>query len=943
MNKDRSAGTCGTDTGSGDVTAIRRFAGPPIRPWGWAVAFCLCLAATAWGSGPLEEGLPVRQVRIVGNESIPTQFLKPLVAVQEGKPLKAQAVRATLQRFFATGAFRDVVAEAQRQPGGWVVTFRCLEKIRVGVVRISGNRSLSRAQILEALGLERHSEFVPDRVDLYRDRVRERYLNEGFYRVEVDLKVTPYADGARVRIALDIRENEPARVAAFRLLGEAGTFARVLEGFRSAWLGKVYRKEAFQRELQDLQASLRQQGYWDAVLGPARVSYDRQANRVEIRLPVHAGPRYRVRFQGHAVLEEERLLETLKGLWEEGYTEDLPGTAAAYLERLYREQGYFFVRVRPEVVRRAGEVVLRFRIREGPRLRLTRIRFLGNRHVPDKELRARLRLREAGWGSPGVYLEEHLEDDVETLKSYYRTLGFLRVRIRRPRVVFHLDRTRVEVTFPIEEGERTWIRRVRVSGTTRFTEEEILSRLGVRPDRPYNELEADEDVYRILGLYAQQGYIRADVQLIRIFWDQGRSVELHYAVTEGEPVRIGAVVLRGNTRTRPWVILRELLFRPGDPYDYEAILMSRRRVARLGFFSEVRLEPLDLEARGPVRDLLLEVKEGKAGSLGISLGYGDYERQRGSLEISHQNLWGTGRRISARVQASTVEERYVLSYTEPWILELPVDLQTRALLERTERINLQTREPFYRIRRMAVASGVEKALTDTLRVSLLYQYEDTRILEIRPGAVLAPEDQGRTGVSSITPSLFVDTRDHPFDPTSGSFHGATLKLATRVLASEVDFYKLTLQSSWFFPLGRRAVVALSARGGIGHSSGASPDLPIFDRYFLGGRTTVRGYDQDTVGPKGADGTPTGGNVMLLGNAELRVRLGGGFGGVVFVDAGNVWRLLSQVRLRDLKVTAGLGLRYNTPVGPLRLDFGYKLKREPGESAGEWHFTLGHPF
>jgi outer membrane protein insertion porin family len=201
-------------------------------------------------------------------------------------------------------------------------------------------------------------------------------------------------------------------------------------------------------------------------------------------------------------------------------------------------------------------------------------------------------------------------------------------------------------------------------------------------------------------------------------------------------------------------------------------------------------------------------------------------------------------------------------------------------------------------------------------------------------------------ISSLSPAVVWDLRNDPFNPTSGSVHGATLKQAAKLLGSEADFSKVTVQTSWFFPLGEHSVLALSGRGGMAWPQRDTVEVPINERFYMGGGTTVRGYLQDSIGPPTVAATsgkvPTGGSSMVQLNAEARMNAAGGNGIVLFVDAGNVW-VDQQIRFDELRSSYGAGLRYATPVGPLRLDYGQKIHRLPGESPGELHFNIGHAF
>jgi outer membrane protein insertion porin family len=217
------------------------------------------------------------------------------------------------------------------------------------------------------------------------------------------------------------------------------------------------------------------------------------------------------------------------------------------------------------------------------------------------------------------------------------------------------------------------------------------------------------------------------------------------------------------------------------------------------------------------------------------------------------------------------------------------------------------------------------------------------IFDVTPGAVLSPEDQGSAIISAIRGLFVLDFRDDPFNPKRGSFNSGSVEYASTFLGSEVDYYKVAGQSSWYFPVFRRNTFVVSGRGGIVRPLRDTQEVPIQKRFFLGGRTTVRGFDEDSLGPRAADGSFTGGDYMVNGNAELRVPLKFGFIVAVFLDAGSVWFHGDPENDFDLRESAGLGLRYVTPIGPISLDYGWKLDRREGESSSEWHFSIGAVF
>ncbi|RPI37511.1 MAG: outer membrane protein assembly factor, partial [Nitrospiraceae bacterium] len=305
--------------------------------------------------------------------------------------------------------------------------------------------------------------------------------------------------------------------------------------------------------------------------------------------------------------------------------------------------------------------------------------------------------------------------------------------------------------------------------------------------------------------------------------------------------------------------------------------------------------------------------------------------------------WGLNRTGILRTELSSLEKRFLLQYHEPWFLNRRLPFRAFFLYDDREEISVPERETRYRSERYAISAGVEKQLSDSIKADLYYEFSLVRTTDVQPDVILSREDVGTLAISSLKPSLAYDTRDNPFNPSKGVLAGISMKITSPLLLSESHFVKLTLSGSTYNKIHQRVVLAVSAKTGLAFGYGGTGELPLVERFFLGGRSSVRGYEQDTLGPKGADGNPTGGNAFLMGNIELRTFVGRGVSLVPFFDVGNVWIKIKDMDPSELKYTTGVGLRYDTPVGPLRVDYGIKLNRERGESSGEIHFSIGHAF
>jgi outer membrane protein insertion porin family len=533
-----------------------------------------------------------------------------------------------------------------------------------------------------------------------------------------------------------------------------------------------------------------------------------------------------------------------------------------------------------------------------------------------------------------------VERDKDSLKEFYGALGYLDTSVRDIEVKIDKEMHTAQIVVDVDEGKRTEIGSVDITGTSPETKTKLAALAGLKQGDPYNEVDVSDARFRILNFYTNSGYVNVDVTVVRSVDNYKASVVFNVVV--GGEKFFGKTVIIGNSKTKYRVFERELLYKEGQPYSFRLLSEERQRLYKLGLFTDVQVETIDGE--DSKKDVLLRVTEGNAGSVDFGFGYADYEKFRGFVGVSYNNLWGMNREGLLRLEVSSLQNRAILQYNEPWFFGKRLPFRTFFLYENKEELDPSTKEILYKLRRFAITSGVEKKLSDTMKTEFYYEFSFVNTTDVKPDVILTKEDTGTLAISGIRPAIIYDTRDNPIDPKKGILAGISMKLAAFFFLSEVDFIKTEVYGSTFHKLSKRITLALSARGGIAYGFGDTEQLPLVERFFLGGRSTVRGYVQDGLGPKGADGTtPTGGSAFLMGNVEFRTDIGKGFGLVPFFDMGNVWLSANDINPMQLKFTTGLGLRYNTPVGPLRVDYGLKLSRQTGESVGEIHFSVGHAF
>ncbi len=881
-----------------------------------------------------------------------------LVEIKKGGPLSPRLVRDSVKLLYLKGLFKNIIAEGRDTPQGTVVTFRLIPKMRISGVEIRGNKELSGKKIISRMTLKEDDFVEPLKLRATRSAVLKFYRNEGFPDAAalIKIKETSPLTGDLI---VQVEEGKPTIISAVGFNGVLAMPEKKLDEIASK-AGIKKGERLVKGKLDD--AVTRLTDYYvkkDYVKADVEQKLAVSPGAAAVFFKINAGPKLEVGFKGNRTLSKKELKKILT-FWEDrDVSEDSVSENLDKLQGYYKKEGFYFVQVKStmEETAKPPMVNVTFSITEGPRTALEHVYLKGNKTVKTGLIRKVMALQGSGLIIKERITDEAVKQDAERIKTLYESKGFLKARIEPEPIRFYDRDKKADVTFDIIEGPITYVLSRNIIDGGGVPKKKIEAAISQKLGEPFNPQLIKDDESGVISLFSKAGYIRATIDTKREFIDGGHGVILSYIISQGTPVKIGRIILRGNMATRDRTILREMLVNTGEPFDYEKILMSQQRLYRLGFFSQVRIKPVAPEEAGVSKDLLVSVRERDAGRVEFGAGYGDWDKLRGFAQVGYINLFGLGHSISLRGDASFKETKAVATYKWPWFMGL--DLKYRTSL-----IYLDADKPNYHIRDLIGITGFDKTFGKHVTTSLNYQYEKIKFGDIRAGAALAPEDKNKSNLASITPSVILDFRDNPFNPTKGSVHALILKYASTVFGSTVNMFKATAQTSWYYPLYNGIIGAFSARGGIESSLGGKLEIPISERFFLGGASSLRGYSYQSVAPLNRFGNPVGGDSMAIFNAEIRFPLPYNFGLVTFLDAGNAWLLNKNVSAvgpirgdlitgagsgftntgaNGLRYGAGLGIRYETPVGPLRLDYGFKLNRRPGESMGELHFTLGQAF
>lgn len=645
-----------------------------------------------------------------------------------------------------------------------------------------------------------------------------------------------------------------------------------------------------------------------------------------------------VRFSGNKKLKDDKLSELAKIKVPDLYDPKIVNQALTAMRRAYREEGYHAAQIEVDVaISLTNEATITFDIKEGKKIRVERITFSGNTVFTEKQLRKFMETRKRWFLSwltqRGTYNQDMLQNDLELIAEEYFNVGYVQVRVKEPELTFSEDLRSLTIHVEIEEGDQYRVGDVDIQGDLLLEKDVLLEKVKTRSGEVFSRARLRQDLLTLNDLYADSGYAYVNVSPLTHLDNQNLLVHLVFDVEQGVQVSIDRINIRGNAKTRDKVIRREMRLVEGELYSATQIKESRRRINNLGFFDEVNLST----ARGDEEDLMnieVDVKERPTGTFSIGAGYSSVDGIIGQASLQQDNFLGRGMRLDLSAAVGGSSATYRFGVTEPYFLDK--DLTLGFDLYRTIREWTSFDE-----KRTGGNLKLGVPIRNNLRAFFIYRYEEKEIYNVAETASLFVREQaGQATLSSITASLQRDTTDYRLDPTRGAMSEASVEFAG--LGGDQRYFKYILDHRHYFPF--KWDTYFSVHGQIGYVRGwGGKDVPIEERFFLGGINSLRGFKSRRVGPREEEDY-IGGEKSAYANFEYIFPLikDAGLKGVVFFDVGNAWRSNEQY-FSDVRYNTGAGIRWFSPLGPLRLEWGYNLDPRDDEEKTEWQFSIGRFF
>jgi outer membrane protein insertion porin family len=915
-------------------------------------------------TGPYE-GKQINTIQFVPvRQPLEPAELNEILPMKMKTAFRMAEVRSSIERLFATGRYADIQVDADLLPNNEVrVRFFTKNSWFVGRVSVDSDiaDNPNPGQLVNATGLQLGRPFREEDVEQAEVRIKQLLENNGLYEARVQTE-REYDDTAQqIHLRFDIATGARARFMRPEVTGDLKLPPQeIVDAARwKRWLIGTWRPVTQTRVLNGLERIRNRYEDENRLLAKVQLEslkYDSDTQRAQPVVRVDAGPKVELRAIG-ADISESKLRRYVPIYEEDTVDQDLLVEGRRNLRDYLQSEGYFEAEVEFKQQRVVNDrAVIDFIINLGERHRLVSVQIAGNRYFDTETIRERMFMTPSSLIQfrYGRYSESLRRRDEEAIANLYRSNGFRDVAVTSTVVDdYENQQGDVAVFVKIEEGEQWFVESLEIEGVQQLPKEEALARVTSTEGQPFSEFSVAVDRDAILNYYFSMGFTDVFFTWTSRPAAAPNRVHLIYSINEGQRQFVREVLVSGLETTQENLVYRNLLLNPGDPLSPISLTETQRRLYDLGVFAKVEMAVQNPEGETSRKYVLYQMEEARkysiTGGLGAEIarigGAGaDLDSPnnqpgfspRVSLDFTRYNFRGLGHSLSFRSRVSSIQKRALASYSAPRIS----NVEGRSLVFTTLYEDSRDVRTFSAIRRevsVQLAERLSKPTTALFR----YAFRNVSTSDLRINPLLVPLLSQPVRIGIVSGNLIQDRRDDPVEPTRGVFNTLDVGVATQYLGSQRDFLRALARNSTYHQIGRRYVLARALSVGAlrpfrfdAFSSDSTQAVPFAERFFGGGGTSHRGFPENQAGPRDlTTGFPLGGNALLFHNTELRFPLlGDNIGGVVFHDAGNVYSSLGDIsfslRQRDqtdfnyLVQAAGLGVRYRTPIGPVRVDLSY---------------------
>jgi len=897
------------------------------------VAFILTISGANL-SFTQESSSTVSKVSLQVEGQTDEEDIQELIPVRQGEPFSLVRITESIRQLYKTGLFSDI--QIQREGEQDIhLTYRLIRRFFTRKIYFLGDKDLSRKKLRDAItSVREDSPYSEGKLSNAVDELNDFLRREGYFYPEIKASISEDLQTSSVDIFFELSSIQRFVVKDITFSEQFIFPESELRKEMKTKVGRRYIPLVLEEDIERLKSIYNRRDYNRAEINIEKIDYNEKD--VFIKIEIIPNEQLKIVVTGAKVP-----LTLLEPIWEERIFEEWGlSEGEAKIVNYLRRRGYLFASVTSRIEKTQNSLLVFYDVTQGAKYKIQDISFEGLEHFTPENLKKELGIRGKipllSWVTGERLFTLPLE-----IKTFYQSQGFPQTTID---LNFLREGNQVEAIYYIEEGSQEKIDNLLFQGVQLYDTDTLLAQITSSSGGAFFLPTIQKDIEKLENFYRDQGVRGTEINpSIEKVEEDRYSVLLD--IREGEKITIEKIIITGNQVTKRATIQRELRIKEGEYARYGLILETKRRLEKLGIFTEIKLEEISL--RPGKENLLISLREGDRNyaSLGIGLEtknepqtfavWDNPIRPRGTVELIRSNIFGLAAQISLVGQISIKEKRGVFSWEQPNLFGIPVQTYLNAWLEEEARKS-------FSFNRKGVSLTSIKDFSESKLFFTTIRYTRTTIFDLLVSESEIDRQFIPYSTTSISGSFLWDQRDDPFNPERGSFFSCVLEWAPPVFGAESDFLKNFIKYQHYFVLVPRLTFSSTLRMGIGRGL-----MPIPERFFAGGSNSFRGERFDELGPKDPDsGNPVGGKALFLWNFELTFPFSSSFRnlyGAIFYDTGNVWAQRGDFSLTSFRDAIGWGLRYRTPLGPIRFELGWNLDAPEGEKKVIAFITIGNVF
>jgi outer membrane protein insertion porin family len=902
------------------------------------LAFCLFPGLTLGQNKPPKE-VPskteiqkkenILEISFQGLHTIEEAVVADVASLRVGEEFTYDKLENSINSLRKWGVFSQVEVLVEHEAGGVRLSYDLKEGYIIKDIKISGNYPLLESRVRTALFINPGDIYDNTRLPEQLDRLDRLYSDEGYFMTTV-FAIEDYDEAEKeVTLHFKIQKGGTYHLRNTNVEGNTALNPKRIQTIIFTY--SHYKPRQIKKDLAKIQDLYKKKGYVRARVRLEDEIYDYDAKKVDIDVGIRQGKRVFVEFEGNDHFLEKALKKQLT-LIEDGDFDDYElDSSKQRLSDFYKEHGYDSVQVswiREKIDK--DNFLVTFNIHEGPQRRIKKIEFEGAKGIQGKKLKDVIVSHEESISDSGFFIQPLFEEDLKLIEDYYKKEGYLDAKVESWEKSFNDYGDKLNLSVKIDENQKALVHSLNINGLDEALKSKVMPLLSCKPGQPYSPTRLLQDVQWILVKLSNSGYPYAQIQhhetkINDSLWDITLDVDMGHKVT------IGRLLFVGNFLTKEKVIRKNLHFKEGSVFSAQDLLQSQINLRQLGIFDRVSIETLGLANKEEVVNALISMQEKKSKIIDLKASYNTDEGFTGQLTFNKLNMWGSGKNGNIKIQAGQEISRFELNYIDPRLAGSSLQLLVGGFVG-------LNRLPFFQNFQTGVLSTLFKNFGPHMNAYGRLQFDAVNFDESKTVASqLGPRQSGQdTTRLATTAAVTYDMRDNYGNPTRGYYINGTTTFTNQFIQQSGNYFttRATL-GDWYSPF-RKLTVANALRVAKIFPVPGNTSIPSDDRLYLGGDDTVRGYDQDSL-------LPSGGLFSMVYNLELQFNVFKNFQVVGFLDSGIVIDNMSQFNLHNFREGIGPGVRYLTPVGPIRLEYGFKINPRAGESIGRLTASFGYFF